>query len=91
MYQKHLLMTLLGTFAFASVPVEAFIKNTIAIWGLTRNSLLRQERCPKRGQGDVSLGSPPALEEIGGHPHNRSKKMKIDRISTEPSFHCLTL
>jgi hypothetical protein len=38
---------------------EIFIKNTIALKRSTRNSLIRQERCTIRGQGDVPLGLPP--------------------------------
>ena len=36
------------------------------------------------GQGDAPLGVPPPLGERGGHPHSLSKRMKSDRISTEP-------
>ena len=62
---------------FASAPVEAFIKSTMALWRLTRNSLLRRERCTKRGQGDVPLGLPPPLGERWGHPHSLSKRMSV--------------
>jgi hypothetical protein len=57
----------------------------MALWWFTRNSLLKQERF-KWGQGDVPLGLPPPLGERGGHPHSLSKRIKSERISTDPKF-----
>ena len=78
---------------FVSASTVAVIKNAIALWRSTRNSLLTRERCTKRGQGDVPLGLPPPLGERGGHPHSLlnvkewatrifSEQFKIHRIST---------
>jgi hypothetical protein len=38
------------------------------------------------GQGDDPRMLPPPLGERGGHPHNLSKRMESDRISTEQFF-----
>jgi hypothetical protein len=79
--------TLLGCGNLCLCPHEIFIKNTIVLKRSTRNSLLRQERCTKRGQGDVPLELPPPMGKRGGYTHSFSKRMKSDRIFTESFFY----
>jgi len=60
---------------FASTPVEESIKNAMALWGLTRNSLSRREKWRNKVKGMPPLRLPPPLGERGGHPHTLSKRI----------------